>query len=334
MATNSIPLNKRLAHAIANRLPLLLCSASLFSGMNTIFAQDGRIRLPSAYMSVTHLSCAQGASVLACTNESHLYIWDYQIGREISHVDTHEMISSVDIAADGGTVLSGGAEGTVQFWNARTGKELSQCSRQGEITGLSLSGDGAIGLVRCDENTVIAYDRHCRVLWQKELKKDPVCAAISPDGATAAIGDYEGHLSFYNAQSGQLLKQRHMHKSGIRKLRYSSSGSYLASCDIGGGVVVYDVKCDGIKCRCKSATATYCIGISSDDKRLATGTGSISKFRRPQKDGIVMVWDIDNGILIQKLPVDPDQVKVLSFTRQPRGLVISADDRLKIYSVE
>jgi len=185
---------------------------------------------------VRHLSSVtysrDGTRMAAGSGDGTILVWDPSSGRELARIQSASQL--VRFSPDGETLVSGGPK-AIETWNAKTGARIArQEVPEREWSLEDLSADGSKAVFRRGGKKIHVWD----VKAGREGVKLPGTTderpslALSPDGATLAVGD-DGKVSLVDLSSGALLRASEKLEWGVDSLAFSPDGKFLA-----GGCIV------------------------------------------------------------------------------------------------
>jgi WD40 repeat protein/serine/threonine protein kinase len=154
--------------------------------------------------------------------------------------------------------------------------------------------------------------------------------AFSSDGERLASADGDGRVRIWNSRTGEEIQQiPDAHTDSVVCVAFHPKGSHLASRGADKQVKVWDLaatekplwkeSCDALR---KFGTAQTVV-FSPDGKRLVVGS-----------DGVVRIWDWENGRVLQALTVQERHAMTVAFTRDGRQLAsASTGDNVKFWDL-
>jgi WD40 repeat protein/serine/threonine protein kinase len=151
-------------------------------------------------------------------------------------------VMDVAYTRDGSRLVSGSMDGTVRVWDARTG-DLVRLIRSGAaVFTLALSAD--------DRRVVVADKTESLSIWDLSTglrlgeHRIPgaafVAVCFSPDGATLASGECDGHVALWGAADTQPRWRAQPRFNIVRKVAFNATGTVFCSCDDDGFTTRWD----------------------------------------------------------------------------------------------
>lgn len=218
---------------------------------------------------------------------------------------THAHNGDVDMLAwspDGTMIASCSAFGECHLWDAKTGQTRAEWSffPSPLLPRFCFwTPDGTIvfhTVIRRDE-----ADWQDHLLWQvrawdqtltpserllahgRQLSDECICAALSPTGATLAIGTRRGWVQLWQGQGPEAALIRHLpfHMDTITSLAWSPDEAYLASASRDGHVAIWDER--GEVCFHTGLRQSVPIGVCWWQSLLAVAdqVGQVALYRLP-----------------------------------------------------
>lgn len=150
-------------------------------------------------------------------------------------------------------------------------------------------------------------------------------AIYSPDGkilAYQAASPKDLTLAF---QSGREVTLR-AHKTSITAIAFSSNGDLLATGDLTGRIIVWDVKLQApLPIEINHPDRVVCLAFAPNRRVLASG----SRGSNPEAK-LVRIWDVETGRELAPLSQHTEEVRALAFSPDGRELVSGSEDRSAI----
>lgn len=160
---------------------------------------------------------------------------------------------------------------------------------------------------------------------QKRIAAPPVgtggywCLAYSPDGNQLVSAGTDKVIRVWDRQSSQLVREMKGHKDGIRSLKFSPDGNFLASIDPKSkSLRIWDATSG--KLVHQLADQGWTVEFTPDGKQVAVVSGAYSG-----KETFVRFWDVKSGKLARKLEVGTIG-RALAFSRDGQRMVVSSEE--------
>jgi WD40 repeat protein len=194
-------------------------------------------------------------------------------------------IASVVFSRDGKTLYTGTRGGSTYYWDVSTGKKLGTLgSVSTGAAHLAMSVDGNIlvgthiGLLKVWELPE-CKQRHRRI----ETHHDCFSLAISPDGKTIFIGDYQGNINLWSSREGSKLGSLRGHASVIEAIAVSPNGRILASGGEDKTIKLWDLTSKTQLCTLEGHSEdVLTLAFSPDSRTLVSGS----------MDSTIKIWGI------------------------------------------
>ena len=325
----------------------------VFDFENLLLAWDGsnlrQIPVPlDQYMSAMLSPLADRVAVVDNQQNTQITwfrIYDAVTGQILNEVSDQYTVSILDVQtipnSDGTQLIVTGTERELSFltWNPDTQTLVNSTVRQsnrGQVAQIAISNDGRF--VATTEN---AYPS-CIGRWalwvfnpepfvtsyvgdQRCITPQPINLAFHPDNRTVAVGDRDGTIRLWDAETLTGTLEVHVgesseiavlteHQASIVGVDFSPDGSLLASVDNNGTVILHQI--DTLEEVQRFAGGAGDVVFSPNGKLLAAGT---------------KVFDVRTGEQI--LEVDMWYVDDLTFSPDSSLLVIADEFRVHIWDV-
>ncbi len=269
-----------------------------------------------------------------------LIVWELSTGEEIARLgDTggnagHAgWVSTLEVSADGKMALSGGTEGALLVWDLATGA-LRQ-SIQGiesrfvgtPLLSLDLSSDGRTALAGYENGVIVLWDLDSgqMVGSYSERTWNVESVAFEPDERSAVAATIDGRLSRWNMDSGAFETLFERAPAGWVLLSVSADGRTALSAVnpvVGSAppedLLLLDLDSGQVLQRLSGAHSAKvtAAALSPDGGRAFSG----------DDDGVIALWDLEEGAVIGNLPRHADAVLDLAFSPDGSSALSSAND--------
>src|SRR5262249_25335443 len=149
----------------------------------------------------------------------------------------------VAFSTDGKTLLLGTAGGLIHRWDIAAGKELPPLGKHlGTVAGMHTLPDGRTLVSTGDDGVIRRWDlKTGRPDGEPESYEGRSCAACSPDGQFAAIGDSRGRIDLWDGRTGQRVRTFQQEGTAARHLAFTPDGKLLAAAEQSGTVRFWQV---------------------------------------------------------------------------------------------
>jgi WD40 repeat protein len=142
------------------------------------------------------------------------------------------------------------------------------------------------------------------------------CLAFAPDGATLAIGQQDGLITFWTVTSGRRLRVLGGHDDFVASLAFAPDGATAASSGGDRSVRIWDVPLGRQRVAIRSQTSTYVALTFSPDGRLLVLGDQVSP--------VVRLWDTATGT--ERATLRGASGAVVSVAISPDGATLAAAD--------
>ena len=188
-----------------------------------------------------------GQTLVSSSWDKTVKIWEFHTG-EVKHscqiydsgAEKFSIVDSLVISPDGKTLYTGTRDGSTYYWDINTGKQLGIGSiHGGSLLAMSADGRTLAGTYTGTFRVQNLPERKRR--FRVETGYDSPSLAISPDGKTVFIGDYDGNVHLWDAFQGQELSALGGHSGIVKAIGVSPDGKMLASGDKQGTVKLWEL---------------------------------------------------------------------------------------------
>ena len=261
------------------------------------------------------------------SGDNTVRIWDVATGQEILILtDYSSWIQSITFSSDGNR-LAASSNNELIIWDATTGDEFLKINDG--ATALAFSPDGK-QLASADIDGIIKIwevASDSQILQLSGHTNQVIDLKYSPDGTQIASASLDRTVRIWDADSGQALLMLAGHASGIFEIDFSPDGNSVATGSGDNTARIWDITPSGSKeIFTLSGRQFREVHFSPDDTRIVT-----SSF----EDGVVQVWNMENGQEILKIDAHEGRVYQAIFSSDGKQIATSSvDNTAKIWDAD
>jgi WD40 repeat protein/serine/threonine protein kinase len=285
-----------------------------------------------------HLMPVRGAVVspdseriLTGGDDTYLKVWDTATGQELTNLMRRD-VSAAAWSPDGRWVAAGSRDGRLCVYRLPTfppAAEYRQPTNVGTLA--ALPGGGIVTADRLGElrvwgasgaapsaTFVVRPHDSGPVRPQAVLGGGAPALAVSPDGATVAIGAGGGEVVLWDANRRTETSRWAGHDGNVAAVAFQPGGVVLATGGVDARVRLWDTSTQKPVRTLEGHTrGILTLAWSADGKRLASGS----------EDNTVRLWDADTGRLERELKGHTMWVLSVAFSPDGRTLASGSRDR-------
>jgi WD40 repeat protein len=142
------------------------------------------------------------------------------------------------------------------------------------------------------------------------MEQDVLAVAWSPDGRRVVSAGFEPAVHWWDARTGERIKQQGGHGVAVHELAFSKDGKLLVSAGADATVRLWDGASGALRRTLPVGSLVYAVAVRPDGKRVASGSF----------DGLVRLWDPASGrhlLTLLTLPAGAKGAEWLALT--PEG---------------
>jgi WD40 repeat protein/serine/threonine protein kinase len=296
------------------------------------FTRTGRARHPVAALAFT----PDGTRLAAANFDRCVDVWDTTTG-QLAHTLPHPggLVLGVAYSRDGRLLGSVGEDKVVRVWDARTNRELLGLRGHAGMCGclafspdgLRLASAGTDGTIRLWDATPLRGDERQEAATFAEHGTEIWSLAVGPDGKKIVSGGFGPPIMVWDAETRRVRARFRGHGVVVFCVAWHPDGHRFASAGSDNGefsVKVWNATTreDVFTLRAPTRPEFFAVAFSPDGKYLVTGKGN----------GLLQVWDANNGEPIRTLGTNIGPVRGIVFSRDGRRLAtVSAAGAVKLW---
>jgi WD40 repeat protein len=219
-----------------------------------------------------------GATLASCGFDGTVRLWDVATGRPARILTGHRgFVRNVAWSPDGHRLASAGSDATVRMWDAQTGVELALLRARSLLRSVVFGPDGT-WVAAAGEAPVVQRWAGATPLPDLTVGTSSLSGlALSPDGATLAVGDEQGEVVLFDVASGHERGRLRLHHGFVYTLRFSPDGAYLASAGDDHRVVLGKISDLRPVLAFEASQSVLALDLSPDGQELVLGDGRLAR---------------------------------------------------------
>ncbi len=232
---------------------------------------------------------------------------------------------------DGQDYVSAAGGGNIYVWNVKSGKQRLRLESGGQLNAesLAITPDGRRLYVTAQPRGLLCWN-----LETGEFISTPAasinsqtCVVATPDNRSIVTGATDGKLRIWDRRTGQLSKTLSAHTEAIVSLAVTADNLLIAG-DVTGVIYLWSMAAGTFQRLEGHRAAVIALVLTPDGQQLMTGGD----------DGMVRIWDLPSGRLLQTLQEYPavDMVGwgIRLATDGRQLIIIVGDTEVQVHDLE
>ena len=265
------------------------------------------------------------------TCKGSIRVWEATSGKEVTQVNTDNIVASVNFSSDGRFVVSGGCDeiafdnftcvkGSIHVWEALTGKEVAHMTHNGNnsnnrVASVEFSQDGKRVLSGSWDGTARVWELATGQEVARITHDSSVSSGVfNPDGKYVISGSWDQTARVWDAATGVEVA-RMTHDGPVNSVTFSPDGKYVASGSNDGTARVWDAATGEEVARMTHDNLVDTVAFSPDGKYVISGSW----------DQTARVWEAVTGKEIARMTHDSGVTSV-AFSHDSKHVVSGSWD--------
>ncbi len=201
---------------------------------------------------ITAMSASHDGKYLAIAGDDHVIrLYDISLQRNVRNLYGHtDWIQSLEFSADSQSLYSTGNDGRVLHWQHRYPVAPTEIVKLPfAIRSLSLASERQLLAIGGFSDDVKIWDL-AKKAWKHEFKcecGDQRCVRFDPSGDKLLCGGRDGGIRVWDVLTGDMILDRHLHKSRIFTAAFSANGEVITSAGEDRHLIRFDMRKNEVK---------------------------------------------------------------------------------------
>jgi WD40 repeat protein/serine/threonine protein kinase len=232
-----------------------------------------------------------GKNMLVATNGPAM-LMSQNSGKVIGAPLTHDQrVTSMIFCSKSNRFITASEDQTIRFWDSNTCELLGDpISLDDTVVSLALSSDERV-LATASGSTIRFMNVDSRAFDERTLTHSSALTMVAfcPGSPLLLAGDWEGQVSVWNTETGQLDGTPWEHGSAVLGVTVSPDGKTAATCELNHQARLWEIETGKqVGSSLMHSGMVGHVSFSSDGRQLVTGCA----------DQVARVWDVTTGRLI------------------------------------
>jgi len=234
-----------------------------------------------------------------------------------------ELFETLAFSPVGQRLIGGNRSRALRLWDVASQQLIKKQTATGPVYSVVFFPDGRRVLAGTNDGVVI-WDTGTGELTALGLSGIRVNAvAVSADGGTLAAACQDSIVRVWDASKNELLYELAGHTDEVLSCSFDRAGRQLVSGSRDHAVMLWDLKTGKLSRTIDGhIDAVFRTNFLADGRRLLSGPN--------WKDGVLRMWDSENGAELWSYPLDHEPVLSLESTADGRFAAVRTDKSVRI----
>ncbi|HLF36449.1 MAG TPA: WD40 repeat domain-containing protein [Anaerolineales bacterium] len=260
-------------------------------------------RLPAGIDFIRGAAYDPAGQAVITDDSALLSRWDLETGEKIWSETFSGVFGEIALSADGRRILASDGVATASLWDGASGELLGRLESDGSfvghdsnglVTSVALHPSGQFGLSGAEGQgtNLIYWDLESgSPVWLFDTNNlDILGVAVSPDGRTALSADSEGAVSWWDLETGELLRRLEGHTNRAWSVAFVDQHTAISASE-DSTMILWNLE-SGTAIHNFLGHAAGIIRVAlSPDKRLALSAS---------RDRTAILWDVQTGEALRR----------------------------------